>query len=308
MKHRSISVLSFAMAFVCFTLAGMTPENATAVPVTVVYSDGATEGFNDPTLGAARRAAFEYGLNVWANALQGTVTVVVDAQFNPLGTGLLGQAGASTSYTDFPNTPQAGTWYPVALANQYAGSDLNGANVEIEAEFSTNFTFYYGLDGNPGVGEFDFVSVVLHEFCHGFGYFSLIDKNTGALALGFPAKFDRWLLHQSVGQLTSLTNGQRLTAITSNNLYWNGPNLSTVAGGNVKMYAPATVVPGSSVSHFDTSLTPNELMEPSYTGPNHDPGFARYLLEDIDWNLLPTPTPTSPPVPVSAVNNSYDYR
>jgi hypothetical protein len=39
----------------------------------------------------------------------------------------------------------------------------------------------------------------------------------------------------------------------------------------------------SSVSHFSTSLSPNELMEPSYTVPLHDVGLAKELLADIGW-------------------------
>ncbi|HJZ10976.1 MAG TPA: hypothetical protein VJ521_02420, partial [Acidobacteriota bacterium] len=35
--------------------------------------------------------------------------------------------------------------------------------------------------------------------------------------------------------------------------------------GNVRLYAPGTVAPGSSVSHWDTVATPNLLMEPFNT-------------------------------------------
>ena len=58
-------------------------QAATLVPN---YSlDGANEGFNDPTLGAQRKAAFEYALGLWSAVLGDAYTgetIVVDAQFN----------------------------------------------------------------------------------------------------------------------------------------------------------------------------------------------------------------------------------
>jgi PA domain len=41
--------------------------------------------------------------------------------------------------------------------------------------------------------------------------------------------------------------------------------LAGTAGGYVRLYAPGTVAPGSSISHFDTAAAPNLLMEPFIT-------------------------------------------
>jgi hypothetical protein len=49
------------------------------------------------------------------------------------------------------------------------------------------------------------------------------------------------------------------------------------------MYAPNPGEPGSSVSHFSTDVTPDELMEPSYTDANHDVGLALELMADLGW-------------------------
>jgi hypothetical protein len=57
--------------------------------------------------------------------------------------------------------------------------------------------------------------------------------------------------------------------------------------GHVEMFAPNPQQPGSSVSHFSTSLSPNELMEPFYTVPLHDVGLANELLADIGWLTSP---------------------
>lgn len=52
------------------------------------------------------------------------------------------------------------------------------------------------------------------------------------------------------------------------------------------MYAPSSYTAGSSVSHFSNQLSPNEGMEPFYTGPDHTPGLAVYLLKDIGWSVV----------------------
>ncbi|MEO6163410.1 MAG: hypothetical protein ABIP88_04655 [Candidatus Binatia bacterium] len=84
-----------------------------------------------------------------------------------------------------------------------------------------------------------------------------------------------------------MTDGERFAAsTTTGNLHWTGANVvAESGGGHVRMYAPNPVQGGSSISHFDTGLNPNELMEPSYTGPLHDPGLILELFEDLGWIL-----------------------
>jgi hypothetical protein len=58
--------------------------------------------------------------------------------------------------------------------------------------------------------------------------------------------------------------------------------------GYVQLYAPDPVQPGSSKSHFDTSATPNLLMEPSITPDLNsatDLDLTPALFEDIGWVL-----------------------
>ena len=74
----------------------------------------------------------------------------IRAQFTSLAAGVLGSAGPITVSRDFVNAPLTGTWYHAALANKLAGVDLVPANDDISANFSTNFNFYLGLDGNHG--------------------------------------------------------------------------------------------------------------------------------------------------------------
>lgn len=60
------------------------------------------------------------------------------------------------------------------------------------------------------------------------------------------------------------------------------------SGNHAQLYAPGTVAPGSTFSHFDTALTPNALMEPFITGSlraNVDVDLTPAQLHDIGWNL-----------------------
>ena len=56
----------------------------------------------------------------------------------------------------------------------------------------------------------------------------------------------------------NLTNGQRLTAITSANVYWNGTSVVAEAGGAVPIHAPSPYQPGSSISHWSPVVIPDD--------------------------------------------------
>jgi uncharacterized repeat protein (TIGR01451 family) len=289
-----------------------------AATITVVNMDGANEGFNDPTaftpvggntattLGEARLNAFQYAANLAGAVINSNVVIVVEARMDSLGgdasSAILGSAGADSVYRDFPNAPSSGTWYPSALANKLQGFDLDSLAPDITATFNSdvdnatvlgNTNWYYGFDGNPS-GNVDFVSVVLHELTHGLGFQTFTSLNTGSKLLGFNDAFMRYLEHHGATEprYPLMTDAQRVTASTAApNLHWIGPTVlaasgslsSGVSGGHVEMYAPNPQEPGSSVSHFSTSLTPSELMEPFYTGVNHSIGLASQLLADIGW-------------------------
>jgi hypothetical protein len=63
------------------------------------------------------------------------------------------------------------------------------------------------------------------------------------------------------------------------------------AGGHVLMYSPNPFQSGSSVSHWDVSLTPNALMEPAINNDLHDNvDLTRDAFDDLGWFGRPTPT------------------
>ena len=172
-----------------------------------------------------------------------------------------------------------------------------------------------------------FTTVLLHEMLHGFGFASLTNASTGAKASGIDDIFSNFLYSESDSDLwtvaAALTNGERAaSAISDTGLLWAGTNVNTQAVGvltdgfnnsgtgssvlfeaddKVEMYAPNPVESGSSVSHFNTAASPNEIMEPQYTEYLESLGLALYLLQDIGWgindtsNTTPTITITGTP-------------
>lgn len=183
-------------------------------------------GFNDPTpaapvggntgttLGEQRLIAFTYAASLWSARLDSNVPIRIRAQFTPLGTGILGSAGPRQIFRDFPGAPFAGTWYHVALANKLAGVDLNPADDDINANFSTNFNFYLGLDNNHGAQN-DLVAVLLHEFAHGLGFSQNASLTTGAMPQGLPDAYNRRMFDNVQGLFwPSMTNAQRVASAT----------------------------------------------------------------------------------------------
>ena len=308
MRHLLSIIL--ANALVIF-LTFVSPQLARAAATfTIVNLDSAGEGFNEltpaapvggnsgTTLGQQRLNAFQHAANIWGGLINSPVNIRVEASFDPLfcsaSGAVLGSAGPNTVHRDFAGAAVSNTWYVQALANSLFGGDLSGSN-DIGASFSSiigtagclpNNGWYFGLDGSPPAGRIDFVTVLLHELAHGLGFLSLVSLNTGAKFQGFNDAYMHFLESHVTGKSFPLmTDGERFAASTSTgNLHWTGANVvAESGGGHVRMYAPNSVQGGSSVSHFDTVLNPNELMEPSYTGPLHDVGLTVELFADLGW-------------------------
>lgn len=160
------SLVLFAM-IVVLTCSSSAFAGATIV---IVNIDGPGEGFNDPTpvapvggnpgttRGEQRLIAFTHAANIWGSTLDSNVPIRIQAAFNPLPAGVLGSAGATFIFRDFggvglfPGAEFPATWYGSALADKRAGTELNPTpnTPDINAQFSSNFNFYLGLDNNHG--------------------------------------------------------------------------------------------------------------------------------------------------------------
>lgn len=244
MRYSNISRLS-VVVFLALMVAGM----ASAATITIVNSDAAGEGFNDPTvvapvggnpgttLGQQRLNVFQTAADQWGALIESDVEVLVAAKFDPLTCGasgaVLGSCGSTYILRNFPNAPFANTWYSAALANALAGSDQDG-RTDITATFSSTVDddpaclggigWYYGLDGVPGSQQHLF-SVVLHELGHGLGFQNFANESTGTLNGGIADVFTRYTLDVTTGlHWNEMTNAQRVaSAINTGEVVWDGP-------------------------------------------------------------------------------------
>ena len=182
---------------------------------------------------------------------------------------------------------------------------------DMSVTFSSDFAFYYGLDGQPLEGQYDFVSVVLHEIGHGLGFLSLVNPSSGEKILGVDDVYSLHLEHHDAipADYPTMTNGQRVSASTSApHLHFTGPETVANSGrlmtghdvdsGHVQLYAPRHPSPGSSVSHFNKVIKPDQLMEHSIRNGEaiHHIGLAGELLADLGWEINLKPAFTKPAV------------
>lgn len=266
-------------------------------------------------LSAEAISAFNHATDIWSNYLVSDVPIKIVAHMQPL---LPGQLGITfpNGELNYAGAPFADVWYASSLANAITGTDLNGDFADIEIYFSSLANWYYGLDENPGPTQYDFISTVLHEICHGLGFLSLSNRSGSVGSFGLidasafapltttfvwpaldtlPSVFDIYLENASGTILTSLINpsAELGTEIISNQLFFNSPEVILETGGTrPKIYAPGTFTLGSSLSHWDEATYPvgneNEFMTPQAASghANHQPGILTLtVLEEIGWEI-----------------------
>ena len=327
---RPHSLRFFPLALCAFVLGLVAPSfTFGAANIVIINGDGAGEGFNDTTaaapvggnlgttVGAQRLNAFQQAANIWGATLTSTQTISVRARFDPLtctaNSAVLGSAGAAIIERDFTGAPFSGTWYGEALAEKLFGGTLSATH-EINATFNSNLgqancltgTFFYlGLDNNHG-SSIDLVTVLLHEFAHGLGFQTFTSGSTGAQNSGYPTIYDRFLIDLTNGKSwLQMVDAERVaSAINNHNLAWDGPQVLAeapsvlVSGmdpfGKPLLYTPNPFAGGSSVSHWDTIASPNQLMEPALNGnlshnvtPPSDLTYSE--LKEVGWVTNPLP-------------------
>ena len=117
-------MITKAVRFLCASLLVLGFFTTTSRPafaaatIVVVNNDGPGEGFNDPTpaapvggntgttKGQQRLIAFRHAAEIWGATLDSPVTIIVRANFDALGPGILGSAGPSFVFSEFPGTGQ----------------------------------------------------------------------------------------------------------------------------------------------------------------------------------------------------------
>jgi hypothetical protein len=307
------------------TLFAFGAAAAEAASIRIINRDGGTEGLNDTTpvapiggnrgttLGEQRLIAFEHAANIWASLIDSPVDIEVVVGFDPLpcdrDRAVLGQASPNSVHSDFDGAPRSGTFYPAALANRLAGADLCApgrcrGSADIAADFNGSFgttcdfpaAWYNGLDRAGTRRDADLVTIALHEIGHGLGFVSLVDADSGRAFMGSADSYSIHVEDHATGfNFSEMTDTERRAALVSGDrLHWVGPEVTGAAarlssgvdgGDHVRLYAPIEVEIGSSLSHWDEILRPDELMEPSFSSSLHEVGLAAEAFRDLGWVL-----------------------
>lgn len=300
----------------CALLLAAAPGFAATIRIQVADDPG--EGFNDATpftpgggnaattLGAARLNVFNEAARIWGGLLANTLTITVDARFDPLScasnSGTLGEAGPESVYL------RNGYWYPGPL---YGALTSQSSVATISATFNSSVgesgclggrPFYYGFDHSYSRSSYaaDLLEVVLHELGHGLGFISAVDQDGSAIQdrsgndhLGI---FDSFVFDEDQGRYWWEMSASERAASARNDgrLVWNGTHVNNQlgvltagisSGQHVRLYAPASWDEGSSVSHWDDTASPNLLMEPYATGTTRGyTDLTTCMLYDIGWN------------------------
>lgn len=207
--------------------------------IIIINNNAPGVGFNDPTpaapvggnpgltLGDQRLNVFNFAADIWEASLQPKNDIFVIAQFVPLAPNVLGSAGATFVFSDFPGAELSDTWYHSALADQLAGIDLNPGFADIQANFSTNFVFYLGFDNNEGA-LVDLLPVVLHELGHGLGFANFVNETAGTLFLGTPDIYSQYTLDVTTNKNWNLMTDleRQASALNVRKVSWSGVNVN----------------------------------------------------------------------------------
>lgn len=238
----------------------------------IINSDSAGVGFNDPTpvvpiggnsgttLGQQRLNVYLKAAERWTAALDTDVDIRVRGSFAPLEctdtSAVLGQTFVFSWHANFPNAPRTDVWYPAALANKFAGSDLGPTQDDMFIQFNSavdnptclgDRSWYYGFDGNENGNNDSLYHVVLHEIAHGLGMSS---RATTDFLNGRPSVFDLNTLDIQAGlRWDQMTKEQRdVSQLNTGNLVWAGPSVTRMAPSYLQPTAIFTVTEPSAVA------------------------------------------------------------
>jgi hypothetical protein len=278
------------------------PGRAQALQFVVDYTDGANEGFNDPTLGASRKSAFEAALNQWQGWVTNTRTgenntVEVNASFDPLG--WVNGQGNLLGSTSIPTWRFNGgvALTPAQYMFSSGGSDANNGQADATIAFNSDAPFYLGTDGKCGSSQLDLMSVTLHEFGHVMGMMTTYDP-TGSPQWGLwqsashQYRLSLWdtLLRDETGARPP--PGGNAGFDVNGAVTFIGTNaVAANSGAPVGVYTATPYQPGSSLTHIVNGADAS-LMNYSIGFGQVRHGLWDYeagIFKDLGWSIANPP-------------------
>jgi hypothetical protein len=258
--------------------------------ITVLYS-----GFSSQPKGSV-----EYAVQILESVLPSDLKMTIKASWSKISSsGVLGNSSITAFAAGWGiDAIEPMAFYPVTIAEKIAGKGLNGdLEADVELVLNSSANWYFGTDGKTPVDKYDLVTVVIHEICHGLGFFDSMnaESSVGSYGLGtIPIIYDKFVENLSGKKLTDTAlfrqNSNNLySELISGQLYFAGPiTRRHLSGNRARLYSPPTWDPGSSVSHLDELRTTeaDALMTPyiDLGEAIHDPGnLTLSILGDLGW-------------------------
>lgn len=258
--------------------------------ISVIYSGFTTAAEN----------AVEYAVGILESILPSDLKMTVRASWTKISdTGILGNSSITSFAAGWSiNAYRPMVYYPVTVAEKIADRSINeNDEADVELQLNSSINWYTGTDGNTPVNKYDLVTVVLHELCHGLGFFDSMNVSNSLGYYGvnnLPVIYDTFVEDVNGRKLTDTTVYQQnsaslYSALTSGQVFFDGPlSVKVLAGTRPRLYAPSTWDEGSSISHLDELRTSqeNSLMTPfiDLGEAIHDPGkLTVSMLGDIGW-------------------------
>jgi len=219
---------------------------------------------------------FQAAVDVWSANFSSKVPITIDATWSrTTSSAILGSARPGSYFAGFDGAPDAGLFYPSALANALAGKDLDPGNAEMVIQVNSSASWNTRNDGSPRLTEYDLQSVFLHEMGHGLGFLSTdsYDNFFGYGSIEQPTPYSAYAQLPDGRRLSDLPSPSiELGKALTSTLVWSGP-LGIAANDGMKplLYTPLIYQEGSSVSHLDEATYKNSELNRIMT-PNLDAG------------------------------------
>lgn len=235
---------------------------------------GASITVNYSGFSSQAKTAMDYAVSIWESMLPADAKITISASWEKISTnGVLAQStitGYAAGWGIDALNPMA--FYPVALAEKINGASLNeDQQGDISLSVNSSINWYLGTDGKTPTSKYDLVTVLLHEICHGLGFFDSFDSDGTIGWYGIssiPMIYDTFVENYVGNRLTDTLKFPNYSSslyyqLIGGQLYFNGPLLSQYSLFNnysnlrARLYAPSTWTPAQ-VSHISMSLQPRK--------------------------------------------------
>ena len=248
-------------------------------------ANGTGKGFNDPQLGAQRKAVLQKVFDYLTGIIDNTGTIDIDIRVSFFASPTSNPFAFSAPYF----FGGKGFNQPFPYYHLTTGSDPTASYPDGYIQFNFSDALNYNLEptATPSSAQFDFYTVALHEALHVLGFTSLIGENglTQASIADAYSTFDAYLMDITKEPMLSVSGSGANIQVTK-------PDPVNLTNGQVwfevsqGMYAPVYSPSGftaSSLDHFDNGRNPgaNYVMHPTLSR-----GQAFRLLHEHEVSVL----------------------